>query len=156
VATLRPFNTFGPRQSARAILPTIIRQALKGSEIRLGSLTPIRDMNFVGDTVDGFIRIASCDAALGRVVNIGSGSGLTVGEMVEGVSKALGKKITVVADPDRVRPPNSEVEALIADATLAHQLFGWSSATSFEEGLRRTIEWFSEKRLDLDPAKYLV
>lgn len=156
VATLRPFNTFGPRQSARAILPTIIRQALKGSEIRLGSLTPIRDMNYVGDTVDGFIRIASSDAALGRVVNIGSGRGLTVGEMVEGVSTALGKKITVVDDPDRVRPPSSEVEALIADATLAHQLFGWSSVTPFEDGLKRTIEWFSENRLDLDPAQYLV
>ncbi|HEY2598408.1 MAG TPA: SDR family NAD(P)-dependent oxidoreductase, partial [Candidatus Dormibacteraeota bacterium] len=143
IATLRPFNTFGPRQSARAILPTIIRQALKGSEIRLGSLTPIRDMNFVGDTVDGFIRIASSDAALGRVVNIGSGRGLTVGEMVESVSKALEKTIAVVGDPDRVRPPNSEVEALIADATLAHQLFEWSSVTPFEEGLKRTIEWFS-------------
>jgi NAD dependent epimerase/dehydratase len=156
VATLRPFNTFGPRQSARAILPTIIQQALKSSEIRLGSLTPIRDMNYVGDTVDGFIRIASSDAALGRVVNIGSGQGLTVGEMVDGVAKALGRKLNVVNDPDRVRPPNSEVEALIADATLAHELFGWSSDTPFEEGLRRTIEWFSEKRLELDPARYLV
>ena len=156
VATLRPFNTFGPRQSARAILPTIIRQALNGSEVRLGSLTPIRDMNYVGDTVDGFIRIATCDAALGRVVNIGSGRGLTVREMVDGVSKSLGKTITVVDDPGRVRPASSEVEALIADATLAHQLFGWSSVTSFEDGLTRTIEWFSEKRLDRDPAKYLV
>jgi len=156
VATLRPFNTFGPRQSARAILPTIIRQALKGSEIRLGSLTPIRDMNYVGDTVDGFIRIALSDAALGSVVNIGSGRGLTVGEMVDGVSKALGKKITVLQDPDRVRPPSSEVEALIADATLAHELFGWSSVTPFEEGLQRTIDWHSDKRLDLDPAQYLV
>jgi len=156
VATLRPFNTFGPRQSARAILPTIIRQALKDSEIRLGSLTPIRDMNFVADTVDGFIRIAPCDAALGLVVNVGSGRGLTVGQMVDGVSKALGKQLKVVDDPDRVRPPNSEVEALIADATLASQLFGWRSVTPFEEGLKRTIEWFSEKQLDLDPAKYLV
>jgi dTDP-glucose 4,6-dehydratase len=156
VATLRPFNTFGPRQSARAILPTIIRQALMGSEIKLGSLKPIRDMNYVGDTVDGFIRIASSDAALGRVVNIGSGRGLTVGEMVECVSKAVGRKLTVKDDPDRVRPPSSEVDTLIADATLAHELFGWSSVTPFEEGLKRTIEWLSEKRLDHDPAKYLV
>ena len=156
VATIRPFNTFGPRQSARAILPTIIRQALKDSEIRLGSLTPIRDMNFVADTVDGFIRIASCDAALGRVVNVGSGRGLTVGQMVEGVSRTLGRQFKVVDDPDRVRPPTSEVEELIADATLATQLFGWRSATPFEEGLKRTIEWFSEKQLNLDPAKYLV
>jgi NAD dependent epimerase/dehydratase len=156
VATLRPFNTFGPRQSARAILPTIIRQALKESDIRLGSLAPVRDMNFVADTVDGFLRIARCDAALGRVVNIGSGRGLTVGSMVEGVAKVLGKQLNVVADPDRVRPPNSEVEELIADATLAHELFEWRSATPFEEGLKATIEWFSHRGLAHDPAKYVV
>jgi dTDP-glucose 4,6-dehydratase len=156
VATLRPFNTYGPRQSARAILPTIIRQALKDSEIRLGSLTPIRDMNYVADTVDGFIRIATSDAALGQVVNVGSGRGLTVAQMVDGVSRVLGKQLTVVDDPGRVRPPASEVEQLIADATLAGQLFGWRSATPFEEGLKRTIEWFSHKQLDRDPAKYLV
>ncbi|MEP6751419.1 MAG: GDP-mannose 4,6-dehydratase [Candidatus Dormiibacterota bacterium] len=156
VATLRPFNTFGPRQSARAILPTIIGQALKGSEIRLGSLTPIRDMNFVADTVDGFIRIATCDAALGRVVNVGSGRGLKVGQMVDAVSKALGRPLKAVDDPDRVRPPTSEVEALIADAKLADQLFGWRSVTPFEEGLKRTIEWFSEKQAVLDPTKYLI
>ena len=156
VATLRPFNTFGPRQSARAILPTIIGQALGQSTIRLGSLAPIRDMNFVADTVDGFLGIAGCDAALGRVVNVGSGRGLTVGAMVEGVSKALGKALEVVGDPDRVRPANSEVEELIADATLAQELFGWRSATTFENGLKATIEWFSQKGLGRDPAKYLV
>ena len=156
VATLRPFNTFGPRQSSRAILPTIIRQALKDSTIRLGSLAPIRDMNYVADTVDGFLRIARCDAAIGRVVNIGSGRGQTVGSMVEGVSKALGKKLDVVADPDRVRPPNSEVEELIADATLALELFGWRSATAFENGLKATIDYFSHKSADHDPAKYTV
>jgi NAD dependent epimerase/dehydratase len=156
VATLRPFNTFGPRQSERAILPTIIRQALKQSEIRLGSLAPIRDMNFVADTVDGFLRIARCDAALGRVVNVGSGRGLTVGSMVDGVSKALGKQLTVLSDPDRVRPANSEVEELIADATLAQELFGWRSATTFENGLKTTIEWFSEKAPGHYPTKYVV
>ena len=156
VATIRPFNTYGPRQSARAILPTIIRQALKESEVRLGSLTPVRDMNYVADTVDGFIRIAYCDAALGQVVNVGSGRGLTVGQMVDAVSETLGVHLKVVDDPGRVRPPASEVEELIADATLANQLFGWRSVTPFEEGLKRTIEWFSERQLDLDPAKYLV
>ena len=156
VATLRPFNTFGPRQSERAILPTIIRQALKDSSIRLGSLAPIRDMNFVTDTVDGFLRIAQCDAALGRVVNIGSGRGQTVGSMVEAVSKTLGKKLEVVADPDRVRPPASEVEELIADATLAQELFGWRSATTFEDGLRATIDYFSHRSVDHDPARYTV
>lgn len=156
VATLRPFNTYGPRQSSRAILPTIIRQALKDSTVRLGSVAPIRDMNFVRDTVDGFLRIARCDAAIGRVVNIGSGRGQTVGSMVEGVSKAVGKQLEVLADPDRVRPPNSEVEELIADATLAHELFGWRSATTFEDGLKATIDYFSHKASDHDPAKYTV
>jgi NAD dependent epimerase/dehydratase len=156
VATLRPFNTFGPRQSARAILPTIIRQALTDSDVRLGSLAPIRDMNFVADTVDGFLRIARCDAAIGRVVNIGSGRGLTVGSMVESVSKLLGKKLNVVTDPGRVRPANSEVEELLADATLARELFEWTSTTPFEEGLKATIDYFSHRGLALDPTKYLV
>jgi NAD dependent epimerase/dehydratase len=156
VATLRPFNTFGPRQSSRAILPTIVRQAQTKSDIRLGNLAPIRDMNFVADTVDGFLRIAHCDAAIGRVVNVGSGRGLTVSQMVEGVSKALGKELKVVADPDRVRPPNSEVEELIADATLAQELFQWRSATPFEDGLKATIEWLSQKDHGHDPAKYIV
>ena len=156
VTTLRPFNTFGPRQSARAILPTIIRQALEQSDVRLGNLAPVRDMNFVADTVDGFVRIARCDAALGRVVNIGSGKGLTVGSMVDGVSKALGKQLNVMSEPDRIRPATSEVDALIADATLAHELFGWRSATSFEHGLKATIEWFSKKGRSHDHAKYVV
>ncbi len=156
VAILRPFNTFGPRQSARAILPTIIRQALGQAEVRLGSLAPIRDMNFVADTVDGFIRIALCDAAIGRVVNVGSGRGLTVGSMVEQVSKALGKALKVVADPDRVRPARSEVDELIADPRLALELFGWRSATTFESGLQSTIDWFSHRSLGHDPARYLV
>lgn len=156
VATIRPFNTYGPRQSARAILPTIIRQGLKNAEIRLGSLTPVRDMNFVADTVDGFLRIARSDAALGCAVNVGSGRGLTVGEMVEAVSKVLGRQLKVVGDPDRVRPPASEVQKLIADATLAHRLFGWRSETTFEDGLKATVEWFGKKGLDPDATTYTV
>jgi NAD dependent epimerase/dehydratase len=156
VATLRPFNTYGPRQSARAILPTIIRQALTQSTIRLGSLEPIRDMNFVSDTVDGFLGIARCDAAIGKVVNVGSGRGLNVGEMVEGVGKVLGKKLHVVTEAQRVRPPNSEIEALIADSSQARQLFGWRPRTTFEEGLRATIDWFAANDAVHDPAQYLV
>jgi dTDP-glucose 4,6-dehydratase len=154
--TIRPFNTFGPRQSARAILPAIIRQALNRSTIRLGSLEPVRDMNFVADTIDAFIRIARCDAALGRVVNVGSGRGQTVGEMVEGVSKILGKSLQVTTEEQRVRPPSSEVAELIADATLAKQLFGWQPSTSFEEGLKATVEWFGGSRFSHDPAEYVV
>lgn len=156
VAVIRPFNTFGPRQSARAILPTIIGQALKTTRIRLGSLEPIRDMNFVGDTVEGYLRIARCDEALGQVVNLGSGRGLTVRAMVKGVSNALGKQLTVARQSDRVRPPNSEVTKLIANAALADKLFGWRSVTTFERGLESTIEWFARSGPSHDPIEYLV
>jgi len=154
--TIRPFNTYGPRQSARAILPTIIRQALNRSTIRLGSLEPVRDMNFVADTIDAYVRIAHCDAALGRVVNVGSGRGHTVREMVEGVSKILGKQLQVSSDEQRVRPPSSEVAELIADASLAKELFGWQPSTSFEDGLKATIDWFAGSRFSHDPAEYVV
>ena len=156
VAILRPFNTFGPRQSPRAILPTIIGQAMRGTTIRLGSLETVRDMNFVGDTVDGFLGIAQCKPAVGRVVNVGSGRGLTVREMVEAVGDAFGKSLTVESEPDRVRPANSEIEKLIADASLARELFGWRSATSFGTGLRQTIDWFAATDRIRDPARYVV
>jgi NAD dependent epimerase/dehydratase len=156
VTTLRPFNTFGPRQSPRAILPTIIGQALGGTRIQLGSLDPIRDMNFVGDTVDGFLGIARCDDALGQVVNIGSGRGIAVREMVEAVGRAFGKELTVELESNRVRPAKSEVVKLIANPTLAQQLFGWRSHTTFESGLRTTIDWFAAKSPSRDPAKYFV
>jgi len=156
VATLRPFNTFGPRQSPRAILPTIIGQAFNHSTIRLGNVDTIRDMNFVGDTVDGFLAIARCDDALGQVVNVGSGRGLTVREMVEAVGATLGKQLTIELESNRVRPPNSEVVKLIADPTLAKKLFGWRSSTSFESGLQATIEWFAARSPRHDPAHYVV
>ena len=144
VAILRPFNTFGPRQSARAIIPTVISQALARPVVRLGSLDPRRDLTYVDDTVSGFLAIAACDAAIGRVVNIGRGDDVTIGELVERIAARLGRPIRVEADPDRVRPPASEVGRLLAGTALARELWGWTPQVSLDEGLDRTIAWVRE------------
>src|SRR5580693_616398 len=141
VTILRPFNTFGPRQSARAIIPTIISQALARPEVKLGRLDPRRDLTYVKDTVAGFIAIASCDAALGRVVNIGRGEDISIGELVELIGRRLGCEITVRSDQERHRPAKSEVERLLAGTALAHGLWGWQPRYSLEAGLDETIEW---------------
>ena len=144
VAILRPFNTFGPRQSARAIIPTIISQALTRSKIQLGSLDPRRDLTYVKDTAAGFVAIASCDDAIGRVVNIGRGEDLTIGDLVIKIGHILGKTIEVEIDLERVRPLASEVGRLLAGTELAQQLWGWKSHYSLDEGLVETIEWVRE------------
>jgi len=141
VTTLRPFNTFGPRQSARAIVPTIISQALARPAIRLGSLDPRRDLTYVKDTAAGFLAIAGCDAAIGRVVNIGRGDDLTIGELVERIAARLGRPIRVEVDEARVRPAASEVGRLLAGTALARELFGWAPAYSLDRALDETIAW---------------
>jgi NAD dependent epimerase/dehydratase len=141
VTILRPFNTFGPRQSARAIIPTIISQALARPKVRLGRLDPRRDLTYVKDTVAGFIAIADCDAALGRVVNIGRGEDISIGELVETIGRRLGRSIAVEADQERYRPAASEVERLLAGTALAQSLWGWKPSFSLEEGLDETIAW---------------
>ena len=144
VAILRPFNTFGPRQSARAIIPTIISQALTRPVVRLGSLDPRRDLTYVKDTAAGFVAIAGCDAALGRVVNIGRGDDLTIGELVERIGQRLGKPIAVETDSDRIRPAASEVGRLLAGTALARELFDWEPKYSLDEALAETIAWVRE------------
>jgi NAD dependent epimerase/dehydratase len=141
VTILRPFNTFGPRQSARAIIPTIISQALARPKVRLGRLDPRRDLTYVKDTVAGFIAIADCDAALGRVVNIGRGEDISIGELVETIGRRLGRSIAVEADQERHRPAASEVERLLAGTAVAQSLWGWKPSFSLEEGLDETIAW---------------
>jgi NAD dependent epimerase/dehydratase len=141
VVTVRPFNTFGPRQSARAVIPTVITQALTRREVKLGSLTPLRDFNFVSDTVEGFLRCAESDAALGQVVNIGSGREITIGDMVELVRKLLGADVVIAQETSRIRPAQSEVDRLCADNRVAAALVGWRPQTSLETGLAKTIEW---------------
>lgn len=144
VVTVRPFNTFGPRQSARAVLPTIITQCLAGSVVRLGSLTPTRDLNYVEDTVRGFMACAACDQAVGRTINLGSGREISVGDLAQLVARLIGCELQLQCDEQRVRPGNSEVERLLADHRLAAELVGWKSQVSLEDGLRRTIAWFRE------------
>jgi dTDP-glucose 4,6-dehydratase len=143
---LRPFNTFGPRQSARAIIPTIISQALFRPVVRLGSLAPRRDLTYVKDTVSGFVAIAGCAAALGRVVNIGRGEDLTIGELVERIGRRLGRAIAVETEPARLRPEASEVGRLLAGTRLAQDLFGWAPQYTLDRALDETIAWVREHR----------
>jgi dTDP-glucose 4,6-dehydratase len=144
VTILRPFNTFGPRQSARAIIPTIISQALSRAVVKLGRLDPRRDLSYVEDTVAGFVAIVGCDAAVGRAVNIGRGEDISIGELVELIGRRLGAPIAVEADPKRVRPAASEVERLLAGTALAQSLWGWKPRYSLERGLDETIAWIRD------------
>lgn len=141
VAIIRPFNTFGPRQSSRAVIPTIITQALTEDSVQLGSLTPSRDFNYVADTVEGFIRIAECPAAVGQVVNVGSGREISIGDLASTILSLTGSNVPVEEDARRIRPKNSEVDRLCADTTKAKELFGWSPDYSLKDGLSETIEW---------------
>lgn len=141
VAILRPFNTYGPRQSARAIIPAIISQALTQPVLRLGSLDPKRDLTYVEDTVSGFLQIAQCDRALGRAVNIGQGTDVSIGDLVRKIGVILGKELAVETDPQRLRPAKSEVHRLVAGTRLAQELWGWSPRVSLEEGLRLVVDW---------------
>ena len=141
VATLRPFNTYGPRQSARAVIPTIITQALAKDEIRLGSLTPQRDLTFVADTVDGFVRMATHDAAVGQEVNIGADATISIGELANKILRIVGRELPIVTDEQRLRPAGSEVLRLWADNRKAAELIGWRPQVSLDEGLARTVEW---------------
>jgi len=145
VVTARPFNTYGPRQSARAILPTIIAQLINGAkEIKLGALKPTRDLNYVSDTCAGFIALAKCDAAAGKTVNIGSGREISIKSLAELVVSTMGKKAEIVPDEKRLRPENSEVERLLCDNAQIKALTGWRPRVSLEEGVSRTIEWFRD------------
>lgn len=158
VATLRPFNTFGPRQSARAVIPTVISQALAGREVRLGSLTPVRDLTYVDDTVAAFLAIAECDAAVGRVVNSGNGKGITIGDLAQRILQVMGrgKDCELVADAERVRPEKSEVFELICDNSLALELAGWQPSVGLEEGLAQTVDYVAAHRTAFKSGIYNV
>jgi len=139
---LRPFNTYGPHQSARAILPTIVSQALAGTTLRLGSLHPRRDLTYVEDTAAGFIAVAEAgDEVIGRTLQLGTGTDVSVGDLVQVVGELLGKELTVELDPARVRPAKSEVERLISSPALAVELTGWAPTVTVRDGVARTIEW---------------
>jgi NAD dependent epimerase/dehydratase len=141
VATIRPFNTFGPRQSARAVIPTMISQALERGEIHVGSLTPVRDFLYVKDTAQGFIRVAESDASIGQVINVGTGKAVTMRETLEEILDILGKSdMPVFTDEQRVRPDKSEVQVLLCNNEKAKTLLGWQPTYTFREGLVETIE----------------
>jgi dTDP-glucose 4,6-dehydratase len=142
VALCRPFNTYGPRQPARAVLPTIIGQALHGApRIRLGSLTPTRDFLFVADAVAGTIGVAESDATLGEVVNLGTGNEITIGDAAAVILRVIGRDIPIEEDTARIRPEKSEVVRLIADHSKATRLIGWRPQMSFEQGIAATVDW---------------
>ena len=142
IATLRPFNTFGPRQSLRAVIPTIVSQAIQGGKIRLGNVEPRRDFLFVKDTVRGFIELAKCPKAVGKVVNIGTGRDLSIRELVKKILGQIGKGGEVKVENRRIRPEKSEVMQLLCDTRLAQKLFKWTPRYTLEDGLKETIEWY--------------
>lgn len=141
-ATIRPFNTFGPRQSARAVIPTIISQVLAGKKtIRMGSLTPTRDFTFVRDTANGFIRIAEVDESVGQVINLGTNREISVGDLAEMIIGLTGKKVSIECEDERLRPEKSEVGRLWSDNRKAIEMLGWKPEYTLEAGLKETIEW---------------
>jgi NAD dependent epimerase/dehydratase len=157
VVTVRPFNAFGPRQSARAVLPTIITQCLNGQEVvRLGSLTPTRDWSYVSNTVDGFLAAAATPGAVGRTINIGSGEGISVGDAAALIARRIGRPIRIELDPLRVRPESSEVDRLLADVGLASSLLGWQPQVNFEKGVDLTIDWIGSNLHRYNPGVYAL
>lgn len=156
VSVVRPFNTYGPRQSARAVIPTIATQALTGSVVRLGSVETTRDLLFVKDTVRGFLQIAESPRTLGEVVNLGTAVGVTVGDLVARTSRILGKDLTIEVDELRIRPEKSEVGILIAGYDKARQLAGWMPSVDLDEGLRRTVEWIGDHLDRYKPGLYNI
>ena len=150
IVTIRPFNTYGPRQSARAVIPTIISQALSRSSIHLGNLNPTRDFNFVSDTVDGFLKVGSVDDIDGKVINIGTGKEISIGGLCEVILGLIGNTdLEIISDSDRIRPDSSEVDRLCADSGLARSQLGWEPKIDLEHGISKTIEWIRN-----DPERY--
>ena len=141
VVTVRPFNTYGPRQSARAVIPTIISQALTRDELHLGSLETRRDFTYVTDTVAGFILAAEARGVEGQVVNLGTGSEVSVGELVQVIGRILGRELRVVQESARLRPEKSEVMRLLSDNRKARAKLGWQPQVSLQQGLSQTVEW---------------
>ncbi len=153
---VRPFNTYGPRQSARAIIPTIISQALAGSTLRLGSLTPRRDLTFVADTAAGFVAAATAEDAVGRTIQLGANHDVSVGDLVQLVGEVLGRELSVETDPRRVRPEASEVVRLISGPFLAEEVLGWRAEVSLSEGLAQTIAWMERNAERYRASDYVI
>jgi NAD dependent epimerase/dehydratase len=143
VVIARPFNTFGPRQSARAVIPTIVTQALAREVIELGAISPTRDFLYVADTAQGLMSCAVAEGVDGETINLGTGVEVSIGEVAERILRLLGRDVPLELDEQRLRPPDSEVERLVADTSKAKTLLEWEPAVELDEGLRRTIEWLT-------------
>jgi len=156
VAVARPFNTFGPRQSARAVIPTIISQALSGNTVKLGSLSPKRDLSYVQNTVDGFIAAAESPKSVGEVINFGTGEEISIGDLAKKIVALVGKKIRISSEKKRVRPKKSEVGRLLCDWSKARRLLKWRPRVSLEEGLRETIDWIGHHLDEYRPDVYNI
>lgn len=156
VSIVRPFNTFGPRQSTRAVIPTIISQALGADEIRLGSLDPVRDMVFVEDTAAGFVAVGESDACVGQVTNLATGHGVSVGELVDQICEIVGRRLPVVETNERKRPDASEVFKLLGCADAAASRAGWMPKETLAGGLERTVEWFREHLAEYQVGAYSI
>ena len=154
VTVLRPFNTYGPRQSLRAVIPTVIVQALRGEPLRLGSLSPRRDFTFVEDTVRGFIDSSLSPRVLGKAVVLGNGESHSVGEVVELVQELVGRTLEVTTEERRIRPGTSEVTELLAGASLAGELLGWTPKVDLREGLGRTVQWMERHLREIPGEDY--
>ncbi len=148
VVTLRPFNTYGPRQSDRAVVPTIISQALREREIYLGNLDARRDLTYVTDTVDGFIKAATTDGVEGQTFHLGTGCEVSIRELAEKIFRIVGREMQVKVDPQRLRPERSEVQRLVADPSRARETLGWEARISLEQGIKQTVAWV-QNNLDL-------
>ena len=157
VVVLRPFNTYGPRQSTRAVLPAILTQLLAGKdEITLGALWPRRDLTYVDDTVEGFLRAAKSSEAVGETVQLGTGRDVSIEELAQLAMSVLDRSATIRSSEERLRPPNSEVERLLSDPSRAKELLGWTPSVGLEEGIRRTAQWL-ESTMSRDRfEQYLV
>jgi NAD dependent epimerase/dehydratase len=143
VVVLRPFNTYGPRQSARAVIPTIVTQALARETVELGATSPTRDFLYVEDTARGMVRCAEAEGVEGEVINLGTGTEVSIAEVAECVMQLLGRDVPVELDEKRLRPRGSEVERLVADTTKARELLGWEPSVELDEGLQRTVDWLT-------------
>ena len=156
VVVARPFNTFGPRQSARAVIPTIVTQAMTRDRVELGALSPTRDFTFVEDTAAGIAACGVVEGVEGETFNFGTGEEHAIDEVAARILSLLGTDVPVLATDERRRPPASEVERLLADATKARARLGWAPATSFDAGLERTIEWIGQSLDEFRPSVYTV
>jgi len=156
VVTVRPFNCYGPRQSARAVIPTLITQALACKEIRLGNKETLRDFTFITDTADGFMKAAQSQEGLGKVINLGSGREISIGQLAQIITKITQSTAEIVVDEARVRPSRSEINRLLADNRMAKETIGWEPRVALEEGVKRTVAWIASHMKRFQIGKYQI